>query len=214
MSYLKNPFGYGVFLFVLTGGILLLVFDKGYFVLMLNDHHSPFWDSFFKIVTYFGDGIIFLPLFIGAFIYRYYYGMVTLVTSVLVLLFSQGLKKTFFSGWPRPTAYFDFPVEFNFVENVEVHSANTFPSGHTITAFAAFFLIALIINRNSTYLLFFLTALLAGVSRVYLLQHFFVDIYFGSILGILSVLLGILITNKIIGTDRLATFKNRSIVFK
>ena len=214
MSYLRNPFGYGVFLLLVAGGVLLLTFDKGFFVLLLNDHHTLLLDAFFRNITYLGDGIIFVPLFIGTFVYRYYYGIVTLFTSGLVLLFSQGLKRTFFSGWPRPTAYFDFPVQFNFVENVEVHASNTFPSGHTMTAFAAFFLIAVIINRKSTYLLFFLLALFAGISRIYLLQHFFVDIYFGSILGILSVLLGIYVTNKIIGTDRLATFKNRSIVFK
>jgi membrane-associated phospholipid phosphatase len=34
--------------------------------------------------------------------------------------------------------------------------------------------------------LFMIIAILVGISRIYLLQHFFVDIYFGSIIGFLN----------------------------
>ena len=212
MDRLKNPFGYGMSLIVILGGVLLLTHEKGHFVLLLNENHGRILDVFFRYITFLGDGLIIVPLFVGTFIYRYYHGIVTLITGGFVLLFSQGLKKTIFSGWPRPTAYFDVPVEFNFVENVEVHSYNTFPSGHTMTAFAVFFLLALVVQRKNMYVLFFLISCLVGMSRVYLLQHFFVDIYFGSILGILSVLLGIFVTDKIIGDKNLVLFRNRSII--
>jgi len=38
-------------------------------------------------------------------------------------------------------------------------------------------------------LLFFLMAFLVSISRIYLLQHFFVDTYFGAIIGVVTTLI-------------------------
>jgi len=43
-------------------------------------------------------------------------------------------------------------------------------------------------------ILFFIMAVLVGVSRVYLVQHFFIDVYAGACIGLISVIGGIAAT--------------------
>ncbi len=65
-----------------------------------------------------------------------------------------------------------------------MHGMNSFPSGHTITAFAIFIILALIVKKNYLKVFFTTIAILAGFSRVYLSQHFLEDIFSGALIGI------------------------------
>jgi membrane-associated phospholipid phosphatase len=69
------------------------------------------------------------------------------------------------------------------VEGVSIHSLHSFPSGHTQTAFLIFTFLALFCKRTAMAYVLIFTAALVSLSRVYLLQHFFVDIWIGSIIG-------------------------------
>lgn len=62
---------------------------------------------------------------------------------------------------------------------------NSFPSGHSLGAFALFSLLAFFLPKRSGYVtaMFFL-AISVGVSRVYLVQHFWQDVYAGSLVGV------------------------------
>jgi membrane-associated phospholipid phosphatase len=44
--------------------------------------------------------------------------------------------------------------------------------------------------------LFFLCAFLASYSRVYLAQHFFGDIYFGSLIGVVTTIVLFILLNR------------------
>ena len=66
-----------------------------------------------------------------------------------------------------------------------MHYAYSFPSGHSTTAFALFFIFGFFVKNKKWQILFFILALSTAISRMYLLQHFFIDVYFGSILGVL-----------------------------
>ena len=202
MKYFKNIFVLVLALFLVTGGVWLGLSNKGDMVLWFNSHRSVPLDFFFKYSTHLGDGLVLIPLFIGLLLYRYYYGIVAVFTSLTILILSQVLKKTIFSGWPRPTAYFSPDIQWNYVEGVSVAMRNTFPSGHTISAWAVFFLLALVVNRRWAYILFPFLAIAVGLSRVYLLQHFFVDTYFGAVLGVLATYAAFLITDRVLGQDR------------
>ena len=90
---------------------------------------------------------------------------------------------------PRPTAFMANSCILHYVPGVKVYMAHSFPSGHTATAFAMFFMLSIISKSNYSKLFFFLSALIVGFSRVYLLQHFFIDVYFGSIVGTLFALI-------------------------
>jgi len=182
-SKFNKPFTFLWILFILVGGLLVLFTDKGDIVLWLNARHHPTLDIVFKYATDLGDGFVFLILVVGMLFYRYSYAIQAVFCGLYTLLLAQGLKKTLFAGWPRPTRYFDETVVFNFVEGVRIHGTNTFPSGHTIAGFSIFFFIAYASKNKYISALSFILALTVGFSRVYLLQHFFVDIYFGAILG-------------------------------
>ncbi len=45
-------------LYLLAGSVGLFVFEKGDVVIWLNQHHSGFWDLFFKGMTLLGDGTV------------------------------------------------------------------------------------------------------------------------------------------------------------
>jgi membrane-associated phospholipid phosphatase len=49
--------------------------------------------------------------------------------------------------------------------------------------------LSLLVKSHFYQIVFFVLALLCGLSRIYLFQHFYVDVYVGSILGICITLL-------------------------
>ena len=79
----------------------------------------------------------------------------------------------------------------NVIEGEPLFSgASSFPSGHTMSAFALFGLVALLLpQKKSVALVILFLAVLVGISRVYLIHHFFIDIYAGSIIGALLALI-------------------------
>ena len=62
---------------------------------------------------------------------------------------------------------------------IEIHQHFSFPSGHSISAFALFGFISIIYSRTTPSLVYFGLAASVAISRIYLKQHFFEDIYAG-----------------------------------
>ena len=107
-------------------------------------------------------------------------GLVAVVSAVTKLFFKAD----------RPYAYFSKLGKLDMlvpVEGVELHrGATSFPSGHTMSAFALYTFLALLIPRKRLMAVgLFVLALLVGISRIYLGQHFFRDIYAGGLAGIM-----------------------------
>lgn len=187
MRLKENYFLYLFIVFVVLGGGLTLFSEKTAIVLFINHHLShPVLDVFFKYWTYFGDGLIYAILLIIGIAIRYYYAILFAATAIIQTAFVHIFKQWLFKGAPRPLGI--LPEEtLHLVNGVDVHHSNSFPSGHTATAFSVFFLLAIITGNNKwASLACFFIALLVGISRVYLLQHFFIDIYFGAIFGVLA----------------------------
>jgi len=188
MNPAKSHFAYLMIPFIIVGGFLSYFIDKVELVIFLNHHFAhPWLDVLFKYGTYLGDGIIYAFLIVALLFINYYYAILATTTAIVQTVFVHIFKKIIFKGMPRPTGI--IPTEnLQFVEGVDVHQSNTFPSGHTATGFAVFFLLALFARNHKCLSAFcFLMALMVGFSRVYLLQHFFVDIYFGALFGTLAV---------------------------
>ena len=167
---------------------LLFVFQKGPMEIWLNKLHTPALDVFFKYITYFGDGIMYgllaIILLFRSFFHFILVGFVALFQTIPVQL----MKRVIFSDISRPSVYFDrLDIPANFVEGVKVCSSYSFPSGHTATAFSIAILISYCFGRNKTWvwMLSLTFATMAAISRVYLMQHFFIDILVGSLLGTL-----------------------------
>jgi membrane-associated phospholipid phosphatase len=193
MKFFKKILSENSYFFLSIGFCLfvgfLIVFNvrKGNDVVWLNQFHQPFADFFFQYITHLGDGLfcIFLSLIFLLF-RKYKNALLIFFTFALSGLLAQFFKKIIFPDMLRPIAYLGEQAKLQLVEGVEVYTNNSFPSGHTANAFATFLMLTLIIKKNNWGFFLFFLALLVAISRVYLVQHFFVDVYAGAWLGTMS----------------------------
>jgi len=177
------------FFFLFMGGIILILFRKTDIHIFINNIHNASTDYYFKYLTYLGDGFtIFIAILLFSLInYRTTLTLTisTLLSSITIIIFKQALLKDI----SRPVRVFQNIQELYLVPGVDVHASNSFPSGHTATAFILFLLLSIITKNNFLKFVFFLIALSVGYSRMYLSQHFLIDIYFGSIIGVTCTIL-------------------------
>lgn len=181
-------------LYFVAGGLLLVTTAHGDLVLWLNDHHSAFGDFFFKYWTHLGDGFLLGAVALVFLFINYHKFYTFLIAIAFQTVFVHIFKQWLFAGEPRPKLYFqDTTASLNFVEGVAVRSYDSFPSGHTASAFTLAFFLILVSKSTGVRLAIFITAILVGISRMYILQHFGRDVYFGSLIGIISVVLAYMI---------------------
>ncbi len=164
---------------------LLLFFPKGVLELEWNKYHTSFLDSFFLIVTDLGNGIAFLIVVLILLFFDRVFFYIALTTSIICLIVTFLMKQFFFVRAKRPLSYFDDSANIHLPEGAERLFYNSFPSGHTLAAFAMFLLVTYFLKNKMLQLLFFMMAALIGFSRVYLMAHFIEDVWFGSFLGVL-----------------------------
>lgn len=181
--------GQGYFVRFLTlwllGLLLYLNHDHGYWVLFFNERHTPFLDFFFAYWTHTGSTLFFVILAALYLIMCFRKGLVLAITGISVLFVSRLLKQVIFVGVPRPAKYFEGVVTLKIVEGSTHVLYNAFPSGHTMAAFALATFFALSIQKNWASIALLLGAFLCGISRIYLGQHFLVDVLAGSLIGLL-----------------------------
>jgi len=171
---------------LIFGIVLLLTYSKIDIHLYINKHNSAFFDEYFKYMTEFGAFILIAPIIIIMALFKYRYALMAIASSVLASLIVQILKRIFYTDCPRPKVVFQDIYDLHFVENVHLHSSHSFPSGHTAGAFALFMVLALINKRPVWQFLFLMMAVLVGYSRMYLSQHFLIDVVVGSVVGTAS----------------------------
>ncbi len=174
-------------LFFVALSVSLIFVEKGEVVLFVNGAHNSIFDWLIKCLTHLGDGLIFLPLFLLAVIskrkkFTYRVVLVFLVHALIVVL----LKQFLFSDIGRPKSFFDDLNMLHFVEGVKVHSKRSFPSGHTASAFAAAVLLSFMYRKSWVLVATLIAASVVGMSRMYLLQHFYVDVVLGAVIGFSS----------------------------
>lgn len=187
---LKNTslFFIGYLLLFVLAMIFFIYQQHGDFVLWLNSLRNPIWDFFFRYWTHTGDELFFVAVVGVVFYFNRRHGLVLAITGISVLLVSLFFKLILFPEVLRPIQHFQAEGILNLVEGVTAKDTHSFPSGHSMAAFALASHLALMIQRKDYSILFLVAAVLTGISRVYLLQHFLIDIMAGSLLGmILSV---------------------------
>jgi len=175
------------FLFLVVAVFLLLSFSKADLHIFLNRLNTPFFDEFFKYATFLGDGLMIAILFVVLLGYRYRFAFAFLIGALLTSGVVQLFKKVLLENMYRPSKYFELfeTYQLHLVEGVNLHSLQSFPSGHTATAFNIFFFLALISKNNGIKILCAVLAATVAYSRVYISQHFMVDITVGSVIGII-----------------------------
>lgn len=191
MQIIKQHRAYFVlyFFFLLVGAYLLVIYSKSSIHLYFNQFHNPFLDQSFKYLTHLGDGwTVVLLGFIFLLFHSRRASYLIWFSGILSGLLSQGMKHWIFGATPRPFKYFTEikPYVLHYVNDIDLNMINSMPSGHTSTAFALYLAIAMIYKSRRIDNIMFLLAFAIGVSRIYLSQHFFEDIYIGSMIGVLS----------------------------
>ena len=177
---------YGI-LFVAAGCVILFS-DKAELHLWLNSYHTDFWDGFFRNITKMGEWVPYATVALMLF-FNISLALFVLITQLASGLCTQILKHIF--NEPRPFRYFadNFPdVSLPLVDGVAVRSFFSFPSGHTTAIFAFCFAGALLTKLKCSKFLMLIGAVVASFSRIYLSQHFAIDVWIGSLVGVCMVL--------------------------
>lgn len=164
--------------------IFLLSFDKTQIHLTINDWNGAFRDKLFFHLTNLGDGLFALGIMLVALFIRYRFAIMFALSYLSSALIVQVLKHGVFAEVMRPVRFFqetDFTLHL--VDGVHQHSYLSFPSGHSASAFAVFILLALLMKRPVLAVVLVIVAFFVAFSRIYLSQHFLLDVFVGSMLG-------------------------------
>ena len=189
-------------LLVLVAAIVaLVVVPKAELHLALNRYHSPALDWFFFHYTHFCNWPMYVLMALPLVCRRPMWTAVFAASQALSALVAHLLKWLW--NMPRPKSFFEDLMDSQpalydawqqtIVEAVNLHSWHSFPSGHTTAFFAFFATLAFLYSTEKNVpckqefgLLCLILALLGGYSRIYLSQHFLLDVTTGMALGVVS----------------------------
>lgn len=189
----------GLLLTSITGVVLIAIsifFGRENVFLLLNGDGGKFGDNFFTIWTSFGEALSWIILAVLFYVYQKDKFILYFASLILSTILTQFIKHILFENLKRPTAAISDLSRIHTVTGVELHTANSFPSGHTATAFTIFLLGCLLIKNKCFIPVGFIAALLVGYSRIYLAQHFPIDVGGGMLVSVITVLLSFWIQNK------------------
>ena len=143
-------------------------------------------DVFFKYITHLGDGIFAFMVAVVMVFFSIRVSLYILLSYGGAAIVSSFLKHVVYPDIYRPHFVFQYFVRENLkeVDGVDLVALHSFPSGHALSAFALFFCLLLVSKSHLIKSGCFLLAILAAFSRVYLSQHWLIDIYVGSIIGV------------------------------
>jgi membrane-associated phospholipid phosphatase len=189
--FFRNIFFGCCLCYFVVGGIFIYLYGKEETFLFFNRHYNPTLGQFYKYYTHIGDGFFIVALAIVFLFVKYYYTFFLMVLYIVPSILVQALKRIVFSTVSRPVKYFAWEselnrgIKLNLTEGVDVALTNSFPSGHTASAFALFFFLSIIIENTYLRFLFFVMAVNCAISRVYLCEHFYIDTFAGALLSII-----------------------------
>jgi membrane-associated phospholipid phosphatase len=196
----NRHFIFGIMLTAVTGLYLILnsiILGRNEFFLLLNTDLGSFADTFFASWTNLGDGVMWVIVGYLTFRYRKKQLPLLIATIVISTLLTQVTKNYITVNIARPTAAIKDMSLIHTVPGVELLTANSFPSGHTATAFCIFLLGCLLINKRWIIPVGFVYALLVGYSRIYLAEHFPLDVGAGMVVAIITIPVSLAIQKKL-----------------
>jgi len=183
-------------------GALLLIGTSAYFgripvFLFLNTDGGALMDQFFKWVTWGAEGWVWIPYLAIVFGWFKKDAKLIVLNFLLSTLLTQIPKQFIWDTISRPIAS-GMPLnDIHTVPGVVMHAYNSFPSGHTATAFTLFLLTIYLFPTKWVFAIGAIFAMICAYSRVYLGQHFPMDLGGGIIVAVMSVQLSIMIHQKI-----------------
>lgn len=180
------------FIFFVALFIFILKTEPLDATLYFSRHRTEGGDIFFKWFTLLGEAYPFIAFAL----YFYFarkdtFSAKKMAIAGIFIMIPIALFKQFFA-FDRPATILEqmgILPEVQFVTGVEIlRGATSFPSGHTAGAFVVWSLLAFQFGNQRLLLqtLCLLIAILVGISRIYLVQHFPQDVLFGSSIGLAS----------------------------
>jgi len=169
-----------------TSFIFSLLATKTESFVLLNGFHRTWLDLFFKYYTFLGDGIITIAFVLLCVLLGKKKKAAALLLGYLSSgLIVQALKRLFY--FPRPKVYLEsISYQYmHFVTGTTLQGSNSFPSGHTASAFCFITVLILIFKKQKICIPCFIFAILVAYSRIYLAQHFLQDVAAGAFLGVI-----------------------------
>ncbi|HXD78860.1 MAG TPA: phosphatase PAP2 family protein [Puia sp.] len=178
---------YCYFLCFLAGLVILLGLGKAASFIDLNPLHGSALDTVFICLTFLGDGRFAILICVVYLLMRRWSRACQLISAFLgSALIAQILKYAF--SMPRPKQFFPVGQYSYFIDGVTHVGFASFPSGHTTSVFALATLLAVFDNNKKGNVLYLFGAVAVGYSRIYLGQHFLLDVLAGSVVGTITAL--------------------------
>jgi membrane-associated phospholipid phosphatase len=162
--------------------VIKLIFTREQIYFTVNGINSPAADFLAPFFTDLGNGLTAIAVAIILVFFSYRKAFIVITAYAVTSLFAQIVKHIVQS--PRPRLYFQNEVSrIHFVKGMYVDIYDSFPSGHTVTAFMLAVLLSYWSRNKAWGPVFLLVAILVGYSRMYLSEHFFEDVVAGSVIG-------------------------------
>ena len=174
-----------------------LFWGKNEAFLFLNANLGLVTDKVFEYSSYLAEGWIWIPYFIVLVgLYKKDKAFI-LMNFLISTLLTQFAKNFIFDSAMRPMASGLDASQIHTVSSVEIHTFNSFPSGHTATAFTLFILTTYLFPNKQVFIIGLIYALICSYSRIYLAQHFPLDLAGGILVALLTLPISIFIRQKL-----------------
>lgn len=180
---------YPVGIFIVAALAAACILPYGEEILILNDLRFEPFNTVFRIITGLGEPYMWVIAVIFYLFRSRSTAIPLIVAGLLIMPVSYIVKDK--AGSDRPYTHFQNIGKSDqvvVVPGVALNKGKTsFPSGHTMSAFGLYSMLALLSGGKNRYLLLTLAGLsvLTGISRIFLVQHFLIDVAGGAVMGML-----------------------------
>jgi membrane-associated phospholipid phosphatase len=175
----------GLLLVLFTAALTLLMEGKAASFVSLNAYHPFLLNVFFVNYTFMGDGLFALCLVALLFYSKKRQQALSMLYAFLISGIAVQIIKNLVSA-PRPRLFFEAGQYLHFIDGVSLANNSSFPSGHTATAFGIATVLILMLKNKTWQPHILIAAVLVGYSRIYLAQHFLLDVMIGAVIGCTS----------------------------
>jgi membrane-associated phospholipid phosphatase len=162
--------------------VIKVVFTREQIYFTVNSINNPYTDLLAPFVTDLGNGWTAVAIAAILLLFSYRKALIVASAYTLTSLSAQLIKHI--AKTPRPKLYFhDQLNRIHFVKGEYIDMRDSFPSGHTVTAFSLAVILTYWSKNKAWGPVFLLLAICVGYSRMYLSEHFFEDVVPGSVIG-------------------------------
>lgn len=180
---------YPAAIFLVAAAVAAGTLPYGEEILFLNDLRFEPFNTLFRMITGLGEPYMWVIAVAYYLVRDRRMAVPVIAAGLLVIPVSYIVKDR--AGTDRPYTHFQNIGKSDqvvVVPGVALNRGKTsFPSGHTMSAFGLYCMLALLSAGKNRDLLLILAVLsvLTGVSRIFLVQHFLIDVIGGAILGMM-----------------------------